>query len=363
MDYRLPGLDGVQATARGARGAPGRRRRLPHRVRERARDRGALRGRRGRVPDEGPGARRDRRRDPASAAARRVNLTAENTAIVARLDRRLPRRGRSASRTGASCRCTSASATRASATASTSTAAQFYERLRTSRRAADDLAADAGRLPRLPTRSSAAYERILSLHISAKLSGTFESAGTAAARARRRQRAHDRLRDARRPRSRCSRSRSSAGSSAARPTRRSTRSSSATSGEHGLLFTVDTLEFLARGGRIGKAAAFAGDAAARQADPLDPRRRGRAGEARAREPQGVPGVRRRARRRETRDEPALRVGIAHADAPERMAELAKLVRDTRPQAEIEIETTLGAVIGAHAGPGHASASSGSTTSG
>ena len=28
---------------------------------------------------------------------------------------------------------------------------------------------------------------------------------------------------------------------------------------HGLLFTVDTLEFLARGGRIGRAKAFAGE--------------------------------------------------------------------------------------------------------
>ncbi len=53
----------------------------------------------------------------------------------------------------------------------------------------------------------------------------------------------------------------------------------------------------------------------------------------------------------TRDEPGLRVGIAHADAPERMAELVKMVRDRRPQATIEMETVLGAVIGAHAGPG------------
>jgi fatty acid-binding protein DegV len=51
------------------------------------------------------------------------------------------------------------------------------------------------------------------------------------------------------------------------------------------------------------------------------------------------------------DGPDLRVGIAHADAPERMAELAKMTRDLRPQATIEIETSLGAVIGAHAGPG------------
>ena len=54
---------------------------------------------------------------------------------------------------------------------------------------------------------------------------------------------------------------------------------------------------------------------------------------------------------QTRDEPSLRVGIAHADAPERMVEIEKLVRDKRPQAQIEMETMLGAVIGAHAGPG------------
>jgi fatty acid-binding protein DegV len=54
---------------------------------------------------------------------------------------------------------------------------------------------------------------------------------------------------------------------------------------------------------------------------------------------------------QTRDEPGLRIGIAHADAPERMAELEKMVRDRRLQATIEMEASLGAVIGAHAGPG------------
>ena len=54
---------------------------------------------------------------------------------------------------------------------------------------------------------------------------------------------------------------------------------------------------------------------------------------------------------QTRDEPSLRVGIAHADAPGRMLELEKMVRDRRPQAQIEMKTMLGAVIGAHAGPG------------
>jgi len=53
----------------------------------------------------------------------------------------------------------------------------------------------------------------------------------------------------------------------------------------------------------------------------------------------------------TEDGPGLRFGTAHADAPERAAELAKMVRDLRPQATLEVESTLGAVIGAHAGPG------------
>jgi fatty acid-binding protein DegV len=54
---------------------------------------------------------------------------------------------------------------------------------------------------------------------------------------------------------------------------------------------------------------------------------------------------------ETKNEPALRIGIAHAAAPERAVELEKMVRDLRPQAQIDIETSLGAVLGAHAGPG------------
>ena len=112
------------------------------------------------------------------------------------------------------------------------------------------------------------------MHIAAKLSGTFQSAGTAAAAARRRPGAHDRLRDARR---------SAIAMLALAIQRRLERGTTDEEidalverylREHGLLFTVDTLEFLARGGRIGRAKAFAGAADARQADPLDPRRRG-----------------------------------------------------------------------------------------
>jgi DegV family protein with EDD domain len=118
----------------------------------------------------------------------------------------------------------------------------------------------------------------------------------------------------------------------------------------GLLFTVDTLEFLARGGRIGKAKAFAG-----QLMHVKPILSIRDGEV-------IPLKRVRGNRKafqefvdaldtQTQDEPGLRIGIAHADAPERMVQLEKMVRDRRPQATIEMETSLGAVIGAHAGPG------------
>jgi fatty acid-binding protein DegV len=51
------------------------------------------------------------------------------------------------------------------------------------------------------------------------------------------------------------------------------------------------------------------------------------------------------------DSPSLKVGIAHAAAPERMRALEELVAHVRPQAQIEVATTLGAVVGTHAGPG------------
>ena len=47
------------------------------------------------------------------------------------------------------------------------------------------------------------------------------------------------------------------------------------------------------------------------------------------------------------DRATLRAGIAHADAPERLEAIRELVRRTRPQARIEVETTLGAVVGTH----------------
>jgi DegV family protein with EDD domain len=220
----------------------------------------------------------------------------------------------------------------------------FYERLRTSEVMPTTSQPTPGDF-RAVYDELAAYERILSVHLASNLSGTYQSAVTAA---------DDRVRVL------DSESASVAISMLALAIQR--RLDRGTTDEeidalvahylstHGLLFTVDTLEFLARGGRIGKARAFAG-----QLMNVKPILTIRDGEV-------VPLKRARGNRKafqefvdaldsQTRDEPGLRVGIAQADAPERMVELAKMVRDRRPQATIEMETSLGAVIGAHAGPG------------
>jgi DegV family protein with EDD domain len=228
------------------------------------------------------------------------------------------------------------------------TAQQFYDRLRT----VADLPTTSQPTPAdflACYESLAGYERILSLHIAAKLSGTFQSAGTAA----------NMLGDGR-VRTIDTETASAAiamlGMAIQRRLERGTTDEEVDAlvarfqQENGLLFTVDTLEFLQRGGRIGRAAAFAGTLM--HVKPILAIRDGEV----------VPMKRVRGNQKamqefvdaftsQTHDEPGLRVGIAHADAPERGAELVKMVRDLRPQANIEIETMLGTVIGAHAGPG------------
>jgi DegV family protein with EDD domain len=193
------------------------------------------------------------------------------------------------------------------------------------------------------------YERILSLHVSARVSGTFASAEAAAAE----------LGDGRVRAIDTETASASIGLLALAIQRRLERGTTdeevdglveRSRRERGLLFTVDTLEFLQRGGRIGKAARFAGTLL--RVKPILSIRDGEV------EPvKRVRGERKAfaelaaALETETRDEPAYRLAVAHAAAPERAAELETLVRERRPQAELELVVTLGAVIGAHAGPG------------
>jgi len=223
---------------------------------------------------------------------------------------------------------------------------EFYARLRTAEK--------------LPTTSQptpgdflaayeqlSGYERIYSLHISSALSGTYQSATTAALELGDKVRTVD------------SESASAAIAMLGLATQR--RLDKGTTDEEidglirrfreqaGLIFTVDTLEFLRRGGRIGRASAWAGQllhvkpilTIRREVIPL---KRVRGNQKAMQE--FVSGF-----TSSTEDAPSLKVGIAHADAPERAEQLRKMVRAERPQAEVELVTTLGAVVGTHAGPG------------
>jgi len=120
--------------------------------------------------------------------------------------------------------------------------------------------------------------------------------------------------------------------------------------ENRLLFTLDTLDHLARGGRIGRAAALVGTMLA-----VKPILTIKDGEVvpikRVRGMQKALDEFRATLAAETRDEPSLRVAVAHAAAPERLAAVEAIVRATRPRARLEVATPLGAVVGTHAGPG------------
>lgn len=120
--------------------------------------------------------------------------------------------------------------------------------------------------------------------------------------------------------------------------------------DHMLLFTVSTLDYLAKGGRIGRAAALAGNLL--NVKPILTIRDGEVVPLKRVRGNAKAFAEFRALLESTSsDSPALKVGIAHAAAPERLEALRKLVKHVRPHAEIEIATTLGAVVGTHAGPG------------
>jgi DegV family protein with EDD domain len=224
---------------------------------------------------------------------------------------------------------------------------EFYARLRT----ADELPTTSQPTPGdffETYEELAAYDRVYSVHISGDLSGTYGSAATAAE-----QIGGDKVRTI------DSGTASAAIAMLGLAIQR--RLDSGTTDEEidalleryrrdaRLLFTVDTLEFLRRGGRIGRASAWAGTllhvkpilTIDREVVPL----------------KRVRGNRKAMQtfvdefRAMTEDSPTLRVGIAHADAPERAEQLRKMVAGERPQADVEVVTTLGAVVGTHAGPG------------
>lgn len=201
-----------------------------------------------------------------------------------------------------------------------------------------------------------AYERVYSLHISSRLSGTHGSATLAAQEAASQGVGGDRIRVIDSESVSVGISMLALGIHRLLEEGTTDAEIEALAGSYaqrsGLLFTVDTLEFLVKGGRIGRAKALAGSLlnvkpiltiANGEVVPLT-RVRGRGRQKALQE------FRRRFEAATT-EEGDLHVGIAHAEADEAIAQLQALVLEARPQAQIELVTSLGAVVGTHAGPG------------
>ncbi len=226
---------------------------------------------------------------------------------------------------------------------------EFYERLTHSAQLPTTSQPTPGDFAGVYDELAPSYERILSLQISSTLSGTFASAEAASA-------------GAGDGKVRVIDSRTVSASLALLALGVQQRLEAGTTDEeidayveryrhgHKLLFTVNTLEYLAKGGRIGRAAALAGSLL--NVKPILTIRDGEV----------VPLKKVRGNHKAfaefrelflstTTDSPTLQVGIAHALAPERLEALREMVVHERPQAKVEITTTLGAVVGTHAGPG------------
>jgi DegV family protein with EDD domain len=227
-------------------------------------------------------------------------------------------------------------------------AADFYRRLRTSSVMPTTSQPTPGDFAAV-YEELAGYERIYSLHLSAKFSGTWESAKLGAG-----SQAGARIRVV--DTESASLGITLLGLAVQRRLEGGTTDEeiegliAAFQREAGLVFTVETLEFLARGGRIGRAQAWAGELLS-----IKPILTIDDGEI-------VPVKRVRGNRKafaefvsafeaKTEDLPTLRVAIAHADAPDRERALRKMVAEVRPSASIEAAGMLGPVVGTHAGPG------------
>jgi DegV family protein with EDD domain len=226
--------------------------------------------------------------------------------------------------------------------------AEFYERLRAA--------------PQLPTTSQptpqdfadafeelAAYERIYALQLSQALSGTYQSAVTAAGAL-----GDDRIRVVDTETASLA-----IGLLALAVQRRLARGTTDEEiealverfkAECGVVFTVATLEYLQKGGRIGRAQALAGTLLnVKPILSVDDGVVHPIGKVRGRQKALEEFARVFTEGTDNRE--GLRVAIAHADAPEWVDVLTDLVERTRPKAEIELVESLGAVVGTHAGPG------------
>ena len=195
----------------------------------------------------------------------------------------------------------------------------------------------------------AGYERIYALQLSAKLSGTYQSAVTAA----------DEIGGGRVLVVDTETASLAVGLLALAIQRRLARGTTDDEiaalierfkQENGVVFTVATLEYLQKGGRIGRAQALAGTLlSVKPILSVDDGVIHPVGKVRGRQKALEEFA--RVFTSATGNVSGLRIAIAHADAPEWIEVLTDLVAKARPQAEIELVENLGAVVGTHAGPG------------
>jgi len=197
--------------------------------------------------------------------------------------------------------------------------------------------------------AASGFDRIWSLHLTSKLSGTFESAQRAAA-----QLGDDRVRVVD--------TETASLSVAMLAEAVDRRLANGTTDEeiealvahfkqaNRFVFTVATLEYLQKGGRIGKAQALAGSLL--NVKPILTVQDGVVvplGRVRGR--QKVLGEFARLFAEGTEDRDGLHVAIAHANAPDWVDVLADMAGKVRPRATLDLVEPLGAVVGTHAGPG------------
>ena len=197
--------------------------------------------------------------------------------------------------------------------------------------------------------AGAGFERIWSLHLTAKLSGTFESALRAAE-----QFGGDRVRVV--DTETASLTVAMLAEAIDRRLGDGTTDEDTAElverfkGSNRVVFTVATLEYLQKGGRIGKAQALAGSLL--NVKPI----------LTVEDGEVVPLGRVRGRQKaleefaklfaaETKDGDGLHIAIAHANAPEWIDVLTDMAHRVRPKATLDLVEPLGAVVGTHAGPG------------
>ena len=225
--------------------------------------------------------------------------------------------------------------------------AELYRRLRES----DDVPLTSVPAPAQFTATYAElgeYERILGVHVSSKLSGTYNSATLAADETRGRVVTLDTatvsgtivlLADAIQRRLERGTTDEEIGALVERFRR-----------EARFVYTLETLKYLARGGRIGRAQALAGGLL--NTRPL----------IEVREGVNVPVRRVRGRAQslaaleqlfaeEADDAPSLRFGVSHADVSGDAAALAERLQRARPRASFDLTVEFAPALGSHLGPG------------